>query len=232
MGLTGAGSAAFAQEAEFTEGNGGVIPASAPAFVTFALTGNSSFQTSITANAPASIVSGNLLVAVWYTDGTTTFNSGGLPSGWALDGSQTGQGGALCMAVAHKTATGSEPGTYTFTTASGSAFHEMWIGQYSNATMDGSPAFGGNFTSGTAASAPSVTPSKSNDYWIVGFGINSGTITASTPSGMTARGNDGAHNANLNVFDKALTSNAATGAANSTLSGSINYGSVSLLLHS
>jgi hypothetical protein len=178
---------------------------------------------SVTVTAPASIAAGNLLIAIIYmaNTGTATYSA---PSGWTLAGSigqfsGTGQG-----AVYTKTATASEPTSYTFSTFV--AFACAVVLQYAGATgLDGAPLFTRVSTSTTSFASPSQTPAA-GDGKVVAFGsFNGNTFTASGPD---ARASARAANAeSLYAFD-ALSSPAASYTA--TCSTSDTGLAISLLL--
>lgn len=130
-------------------------------------------------NAPASITTGNLLVFVGGWDSTTGTPT--LPTGWAQVGSLH-RGNFASSFVAVKTATGSEPASYTFTLPT--RFNAGAILQFSGPTgLDGTPGFNSGGSS-TNASAPAVTAAGS-DVWVVGFLDGSNGASFTTPTGFT-----------------------------------------------
>jgi hypothetical protein len=78
-----------------------------------ALTGG----TSISITAPSSIASGNLLIAA-SSSGTETFTP---PTGWLLYGTEASSGDSPQISIFTKIATGSEPGSYSFTCNNGAS---------------------------------------------------------------------------------------------------------------
>jgi hypothetical protein len=182
----------------------------------------------ITVTAPASMVAGNLLVAVVMgNSGTTTITT---PAGWTQAAQENPAGNPGSCAVFTKTATGSEPTSYTFDEPSGFSYMGVAVLQYSGTSgLDVAPAFNVATASTTACTAPSVTPSGSSDTWVTAFCSFQG-YSFSTPTGMTARTSSAASNVSVFTFDKGLTSSAATGTAASTQSASQEYVGVSLLL--
>lgn len=176
-------------------------------------------------NAPASIVAGNLLVAIFtnsHNDGTETITP---PSGWTAAGSTfhstVGNG-----AIFWKIATGSEPATYTFTsTYSAAANHYMntaihqYQGADSTTPFSATPVWQAYTTGTTAPAAPSVTPSTANGTSVMGWAPFDGKSLTTAPSGATLRTSytDGA-NYGLYTADKNFTAatNTATGAQTPT----------------
>jgi hypothetical protein len=76
--------------------------------------------TSLVITAPASIAAGDLLVAhITSTQEAATVTP---PAGWVLQ-ANVGQAGQYRTRVYYKIATGSEPGSYTFTNSSGNIWH-------------------------------------------------------------------------------------------------------------
>jgi hypothetical protein len=188
----------------------------------------------VAATAPSSIAAGNLLVAiVMGAQGSTTITA---PAGWtqaAQENVISGPGSSPgSCAVFTKTATGSEPATYTFSeTGSSSSYLDAAILQYSGVSgLDGTPAFNTVTTAATASTAPSMTPSGATDTWVTAFcGYLGNSFT--TPAGMAARVNATlASVVSVYTFDEQLSSSAPTGAAASTQSASSQYVGVSLLL--
>lgn len=97
--------------------------------------------TSITITAPTSIVSGNLLVAfICHKDTETSQKFTSIPSGWTAISTASPANTASIMAY-YKTATGSEPASYTWSGATVSRDTTGIILNYSNASWDtaGSP---------------------------------------------------------------------------------------------
>jgi hypothetical protein len=178
---------------------------------------------SVTVTAPASIAAGNLLIAIIYmaNTGVATYSA---PSGWTLAGSigqfsGTGQG-----AVYTKTATASEPTSYTFSTLV--AYTCAVVLQYAGATgLDGAPLFTRVSTSTTSFASPSQTPAA-GDGKVVAFGsFNGNTFTASGPAARASA--QAASAESLYAFD-ALSSPTASYTA--TCSTSDTGLAISLLL--
>lgn len=191
---------------------------------------------SVTITAPASIVSGNLLVTVLGV----IQNPAGLvvtpPSGWSLAGSNAFANAAL--AVYTKTATGSEPGSYTFSTSTtGSVFLVATVQQHSVTALDGTPTYSAVATGTNPVVFPSITPTSGHtvDTWLTVAIANNGTgsTTFSTPTGFTARDHagNGSLESTIASFTKLLSSSAATGTANSTFGLTAgSYEGLSILL--
>lgn len=178
------------------------------AFVNFSSGGNAFFSNpgTVTVPAPASIVSGNLLLAVVAMGEGVTPDSISPPSGWALLASQ-GQsqppsGGPWDQLLYYKVAGASEPATYSWTVATQTGC-AIGIAQYSGTNavtpFDGAPTFSSN-TGGNPAKpatfAP-ITPNFSNDMYVAVVsmplsnmgGLNTGPTDGSyTTDGFTATG--------------------------------------------
>lgn len=209
--------------------SGGLVSAPPPAFVSSSSGSTNGQVTSLVVNAPATITSGNLLVAVlyWVGNATSVLSS----AGWT----NVAQGGVGTQSstVFTKTAGASEPASYTFSSTSAifwTAIIEQWSGTPNG--VDGTPGFNAA-TATTSGTAPSVTATGSADIWIVGVGDDNQTISPSTPTGMTARTNvkNATSGLGLWLYDKALSSSGATGAASFTFGSAVDYGSSSLLIH-
>lgn len=183
-----------------------------PTFVTANGIANTSSGASIVVPAPASIVSGNVLLMFIANDGV---NVDPASTGWTLLGRNPNSDS---VAVLYKTAGGSEPGTYTVTVSNG------WLAgqilQYSNATTTGLTV-GLNTSTTPNMTAPSVTPSTSGVLWITGYTNSSPTNLVSGPSGHTQRGAQfsGTGGA-VWVYEHSTTSGSPTGTATATCTGS------------
>ena len=139
--------------------------------------------TSTAVPAPASIVAGNLLMAVMQVMYGTA--SAGASSGWTKQ-TELGAGTAAYIAVFTKTATGSEPGSYTFTWT-GVSYGAVNILQYSGTTgLDGTSQLINSTTANTSIAAPSITPSVTGDMWVAAAGQAAGA-NPSLPAGFTSR---------------------------------------------
>ena len=177
---------------------------------------------SVTVNAPASIVSGNLLVAV--LSGVSSSAHGG-PTGWTMAGSGYDATSTMQLTVFTKVATGSEPSTYTFTSGTGNL--GVYVGQYSGTvSLDGTPTF----THGTSNSVTgaSQTPTATGDALL--FGVwGAGSMSFTTPTSMTYRCTSPGGFI-PSTYDRILASTSPTGTITTTGSFSNDWESVSLLL--
>jgi hypothetical protein len=189
--------------------------------------GLAAVQPSVTMTAPASIVSGNTLVAFVNSAGATGATTG--PSGWTKKAEATD----FTISVWTKTATGAEPGTYQWT-FSGTGFGCGAILQYhpfSTGGTDGTPLCTVQ-ASGTSFTIPSVTPTRNNDVWVsCVVGLTSGH-TPATPAGLTLRDNGVlASHQSVYTFEQQRTDTSATGTATANWTGgSTFYSAVSALL--
>lgn len=186
-----------------------------------------SVGSSVAVAAPATISSGNLLVAIVYQASNNTTGTNSAPSGWtqaASSGANTTGYGS--MQVYTKTATAGEPSSYTFT---GAGYLAASVLQYTPATLDASITFAESASS-TTATSPAATASGTTDTQIVAFGAYHGS-TFSTPTGTTPRAfTASAGNESLYTFDAALTASGAVPTYTSTLSASDGYVAATLLL--
>lgn len=158
----------------------------APTYITFngaAGTGSAS----LSASAPGSIVAGNLLLAFVYASGsnagTRTITA---PSGWTLVTSVTNGATTKLTACYSKTATGSEPASYTWScNATATIGLTIQLLEFSPCVTDGS------IVTATATSAAFTTTTFTCGDAADGlvFGVfPAGNQTASvTPTGSTAR---------------------------------------------
>lgn len=189
-------------------------------------------SSTVTVTAPASIASGNLLVAFIHEASNQVF-SVTMPSGWTqaalFTPASPANGGTIL--IAYKYATGTEPANYTFTMTetSGNAFQSTPGGvivQYANTVasspIDGSAATRDGSLSTTNVVAPSVTSTAAADLLICAYGAASSTAVSSRPAGMTSRaypvgsGNSGA----LDVCDVTLGAAGASGTKTEVLTSS------------
>ena len=172
-------------------------------------------------------MAGNLLVALLYAANSST-TAFGAPGGWTILSSNMAGTNAGESAVATKTATSSEPGSYTFT---GTGFICGAIMQFSGTiALDGSVTYNAVASATTACTAPSVTAAQTGDGLIVAFGSDGGK-TFTTPAGMSAGPNAFSDlNCSIYGFYQILSASGATGAASSTQSASKAYTGWSLLL--
>jgi hypothetical protein len=181
-----------------------------------------------TVAAPASIVAGNLLVAVLYSSsGTTTAHSA--PTGWTRVGSQYSTVGTTAgtSSVWTKIATASEPSSYAFVTG---GFASIAVLQYSGTTaVDGLPAFtNGSGTSATTSAA--LTATAAGETQVAAFGSWNGAGWGA-PSGMASRASVFSNgNSSEYVYDVALTAAGAAPARTSVQGASGPYVTTSFLL--
>jgi hypothetical protein len=179
----------------------------AAAFVN-STTGSAAGVTSITINAPASIVSGNLLICHVLSAGQNgTFSS----TGWTAvqPGTRT--------AVLWKTAGGSEPGSYTFTYTGPSTTMTGYIAQYSGVTTPEIVNVDAG-VSATSSTFSSISPTGSNDQLLLSALIQSHTTVSTPPTGVVSRVSNAGVGAYL--WDKTLSAAGATGTNTIALSAS------------
>ena len=207
-------------------GGSGVTYATGAAFVSSSSSALGSSGTSLSVPAPANQAATNLLVAYIYSEFPAETITA--PTGWTLAGSTApaqGQGLVYTLAL-----TGSSGGPYVWSGTS-TGFKTAVIDQYSGtAGLDGTPAFGAGSTNSMIA--PTVTPTKTGDTWLVFYAFDTNSHTFGTPTGMTQRGGTGvvAGAPESVSFDKTLTASSATGTATSGLSGIDAWVAASVLL--
>lgn len=178
---------------------------------------------SVTVSKPAGVTDGDFLLAA-FTQGNGAPTFTGVPSGWThlrrLSGDILGAGYGL--EVYYKIASG-EPSSWTWTLNSASGgiagFVAAWSGVNPLAPIDVETGTGNN-SSGTALQFESVTPTSSNGMalGIVADLTTSSSSTGSAPSGFTERVDVADGQEFLYLCEKQLSSNAATGAKNVTVS--------------
>jgi hypothetical protein len=145
---------------------------------------SSSTETSQAITAPASIASGNALVAMVTPVGAATQTWGTLPTGWSQIGGNISNsaGNGAVGAIFCKTATGSEPSSYTFTW-NNAAFFLGGIVQLTGTNCSQVEVSGGGNAgnaSGQSVAAPALTTTHENDFVIAaGSQYGGGKITPS-----------------------------------------------------
>lgn len=163
----------------------------------------------VTVTAPASIVSGNFLLALVGSSGAAT------GSGWTAIGSPSTS--PRCTLL-YKWATGTEPGSYTF---AGTSFMAAAVLQYSGVDpttpVDFSAFAVNNGPAPGPMTLPGGTTTASGDMLVTGVFDNYGDA-ASTPSGLTARATaSGA--SSIHTWEVTQASPGAVGPWSTTMSG-------------
>lgn len=185
-----------------------------PRFISFAVSTTSGTGISLSIPAPSGIQAGDLLVSILGTGGATVTWTD--PSGWTEIANINGFTG---LRILTKVATGSEPGSYTFTSSNTRAMagHILAL---RNAQIDVVGSFFG--ASGNVV-MPSVTAAGGI---LIGAAssINSGQ-TYSTPAGMTATATKNNGNGSTTAFYEEI-GGGSTGSRTSTVSvgGGVNSG--------
>lgn len=196
-----------------------IAPVSPASFVTASSAVGSAQQSSLIITAPASIVSGNLLIAfllIHHTNGSAT-SPDWTSTGWTEQSkSPTGGVGYICFMT--KTATGAEPGSYTFTTTD---FDYMAGGilQYSGANTSVAPSSSYVTTSSSqSVNAPSVTPGHGGMLLVCAFNNAQIAVFSSGPAGMTQRIQQRAAGGTgeITVYENTTTSGTPTGVQTAT----------------
>jgi hypothetical protein len=141
----------------------------------------------LTLPAPAGIVAGDLLLALvdFGNPGTIT-----VPSGWSVVPGTPISGSGWVVYLYQKTATASEPSSYTWTITASEVGDTGVIVDYENGTIDviGSTI---NGAASTSITAPSVTTTEANDAVICMY-VNAlhGSGSIALPGGLTSRANN------------------------------------------
>jgi hypothetical protein len=152
----------------------GTGPASAISFVSAAGAATALATTAVVVPAPAGIVPGNLLTA-FFGNNLASAATVTPPAGWTQAYTLWPGGGFEGNTfVFTKTATGSEPGSYTFTSTS--AFLACAVVQWARtAALDGTPS-STSTTVSTTNTYPSLTPTVTGDM-LVGWASSICTAT-------------------------------------------------------
>jgi hypothetical protein len=166
-------------------GRGLTPTVAAPTFVSASSAANSASGTSLAITAPASIASGNLLVAVLsFIDYVSPTNNPWTATGWTLLGQSAHTDNDGNIAVFYKTAGGSEPGSYTFTVPNAD-YLAGGIIQYSGAAT---PLTVGFFDQSTFSTTnPGGGALAGGSVLIEAFCNHQGKSASSGPTGMTSR---------------------------------------------
>jgi hypothetical protein len=187
---------------------------------------------STTVTAPASITTGDLLLAMCYAD-TDTNTAWTAPSGWTSAGSQydSGNNNYGQVEVFYKIATGSEPGAYAF---SGSFYRFVSILHYSG--VNSTPIMAGvswqNYTSGATASsfvAPSLT-ATGNAALAAFYTVWAGATISTGPSGMTLRDTVTASSHGVAYAYDLTVASGATGTETATMSSAVSGRAFTILV--
>jgi acid phosphatase type 7 len=141
-------------------------------------------STSLTIPAPAGVQAGDVMVAGISVRGQPAITP---PSGWVLV-RQDVNGTTQKQAVYYKVATGSEPGSYTWTFAASRAATGGILDYTGVNTANPIDASGGqvNSTSSRSVTAPSITTTVAGDQ-LVGFFCITGNNTFTPPAGEAER---------------------------------------------
>lgn len=182
--------------------------------------------TALTVNAPASIVAGNMLVAICGTTTSGNANIFGQPGDWTKVSIGVS---TAAQTIFTKICTGSEPSTYAFTCDASMAASIM-VMQFSGAAMImDAPVATATVNPGTTLNFPSATATLTTDVLvcaITGFASTS----FSTPAGMTAGVAVTGTATGGATFYQSITSTGATGTRSTTIGTSSSYQGASFLL--
>lgn len=184
---------------------------------------------SFSCTKPTSTAQGDVLVAFHGADAGTLAELG-TPTGgatWTLLASRARDDGTGAGSkVWWKVAGASEPSTYGFTQNSGADGAVSIVAVQNGSTNTPVVAQTGGITSGTSKATPSTTPNGSDDFEIrcvLLHAPGASGLTCTPPSGYTEQTDvESQQYALCSTATKALTSNAATGTQNFTISASVS----------
>ena len=148
--------------------------------------GNTTNTTSHTVNLPSGIVSGNLLLVFFASDGTPTIT---FPSGWTQL-FQTAGGTDVKFGAWYRIADGTEGATITVTTSASECSNHT---SYRITGYSGTPEVGTSATgNSTTPNPPSLTPSwgAKDTLWFACQGNDGSTATTAYPTNYTNGRND------------------------------------------
>ena len=143
---------------------------------------NTTASSTVSVTKPAGTVAGNVLVSCLALNGGSVAGTG-TPVGWTRIASITTQANPKVFGY-YKVATASEPASYTWTLAS-SVAGGGGVARYSGASgVDGAAtsASGASAASGTVAG---VTTTTANAMLVGCMGVNSSSVTLTSPAGLS-----------------------------------------------
>ena len=182
----------------------------AVAFVNAGAVGSQTSGTSITAPQPASVVSGNLLIACFTCsiDETQT-----LSAGWTRIGADVTpyQPGSWRCGVAYRVATGSDDLTISSATSS---YRSARIYQYSGTSGIG--ATSSNYSQSTTHSTTSITSTGDNSMVALIDLSTNGSPNLTTPAGWTSDSSGSWSNGTFDACSKTLGAAGSTSGATSS----------------
>jgi hypothetical protein len=147
--------------------------------------------TNVTVNKPASLTTGDLMLASVAVHGGISAVVSSVPSGWTLIGSTTNDASVTLLSY-WKIAGGSEPGSYQWV-INGQTTAEGGITRYTGTdTSYPIDAAAGNTGLGTTATTSAITTTTASDTIVTLFAVDEGKTNTSgsyfgTPTGMTER---------------------------------------------
>lgn len=185
-------------------------------------TASHSSATSITITAPTTITSGNLLVAfIIHADTDVAQKFASIPSGWTQISTSSANTGSIL--AYYKTATGSEPASYTWSSATVSRAGTGIILNYSTAAWDtaGNPYRYQTNPMTLTPNPTSLTVAQNDSIVFFAAGSEDSGKTISAPSGystiVSQVGGSGQSGA-LWLFNKSGVSAGSSGSPTTTLS--------------
>lgn len=180
--------------------------------------------TSLVANMPTGIASGNLLVSCWVIIGNAVSMTP--PAGWDLQ--KRHDSGTTDSALLYtRIAGGSEPSTYEWTAGSAVTAAQcttIVTGHDAGTPMDATPS--GNGGNGTTVTATGITTVTADTILFFQAGTNSGTYLCSLPTGFTNLYGPGSGTPRFRVAYKAQAATGATGDVTGTLGSARDWDAI------
>lgn len=141
---------------------------------------NSDTVGTLTISRPSTYSTGNLFIAMVYAD--TGITSISTPSGWTKQlTTQSGTSGLLTIYT--KTATGSEPTTYSFTVVGSFPYSAGVIAAFSSAALDvfGTPG-SGSIGSSSSLTIPEVSATQNKSLQLAFIGSRTASVSSTCTS--------------------------------------------------
>ena len=161
-------------------------------------------STTITINVPSGVANGDVLVLMVLSNGGGTWTT---PSGWTVLVASS-QNRAIYYRVAS-----SEPTSYTVTTGSSVTLSACMVA-CTDAVIDAGGTVG---SSGSPSIAAAITTTANNAFVFDFVGVNSASITFTTPTGYTALASDSdSTSPSYALFYTTQTTAGTTGTVSST----------------
>lgn len=195
----------------------------APAFVSHHAGAHTS--TVVTVPAPASISAGNLLVAICTSGDASTGSFKATGTTWAAGSVRTDEHVPLQWLT--RTATASEPSTYTFSVTGG---HTIAVDIVQLSGVSGVVdvhTFGGASDTATVT-FPQIVTTSTTDAVLLAFGTYTGAVATTVPAGTTTLGHAQTSYASVQVYGFIQATPGEIDEYTATLNASNNYNALAL----